>query len=165
MPYHGIRGQGIATIEANGHQVLEKLAQRYLQDTRPQFKQWLLSREGSLRIESEPLLKLLYSDLDPSAERLQISYLKEQLANEAQDMLEAMQEVTKRGFYFSGNELQNAHLVTLMTDLLVARSKWISQMDVVNKRAEGEEAEHFARATYQAQAGKLKKLLNKLEPE
>ena len=44
MPYHGIRGQGIATIEANGHQVLEKLAQRYLQDTRPQFKQWLLSR-------------------------------------------------------------------------------------------------------------------------
>lgn len=46
MPYCGIRGQGKATIEAHGEQMLERLADRYLKDSRPEFKRWLLSRQG-----------------------------------------------------------------------------------------------------------------------
>ncbi len=54
MPYCGVRGQGHATIEASGDVILGRLAERYLKDSRPQFKNWLLSRpakEISIRIE------------------------------------------------------------------------------------------------------------------
>jgi nitroimidazol reductase NimA-like FMN-containing flavoprotein (pyridoxamine 5'-phosphate oxidase superfamily) len=45
-PYYGIRGQGLASISADGNGVLlSRLVERYLGEERPQFRKWL--SEGS----------------------------------------------------------------------------------------------------------------------
>ncbi|GAB3278944.1 pyridoxamine 5'-phosphate oxidase family protein [Parahaliea aestuarii] len=46
-PYHGVRGQGIATLSPLGERdTLEKLLVRYLGDTNSTLAQWLLSRQA-----------------------------------------------------------------------------------------------------------------------
>ena len=45
-PYHGVRGQGRATLTALGEDpALELLLQRYIGDLNTDFSQWLLSRK------------------------------------------------------------------------------------------------------------------------
>lgn len=44
-PYHGVRGQGCATLTPLGeHDTLDRLLQRYLGNTESTLAQWLLSR-------------------------------------------------------------------------------------------------------------------------
>ncbi|MEZ5573025.1 MAG: pyridoxamine 5'-phosphate oxidase family protein [Halioglobus sp.] len=56
-PYHGVRGQGIARLEADvGGQVLREMLQRYLGGTDSSLGQWLLSRaDDEVLITIEPL--------------------------------------------------------------------------------------------------------------
>ena len=43
-PYFGVRGQGVASISSeNAHEMLEKLADRYISKDKAQFKKWLLT--------------------------------------------------------------------------------------------------------------------------
>lgn len=53
-PYFGIRGQGLASVSADGNGVLlSRLVERYLGDDRPRFREWLLkgsNNEVSIRI-------------------------------------------------------------------------------------------------------------------
>ena len=55
-PYQGVRGQGVATLAAEGGGVmLEQLLQRYLGDTKSGLAQWLLSRsEEEMLISIRP---------------------------------------------------------------------------------------------------------------
>ena len=44
LPYHGVRGQGVATIdEQNGAAMLERLADRYIGQKETPFRRWLLA--------------------------------------------------------------------------------------------------------------------------
>jgi nitroimidazol reductase NimA-like FMN-containing flavoprotein (pyridoxamine 5'-phosphate oxidase superfamily) len=56
-PYHGVRGQGIARLDADADgEMLEKLLQRYLGGADSKLGQWLLSRaEDEVLISIEPL--------------------------------------------------------------------------------------------------------------
>jgi len=59
-PYHGIRGQGVATLdETRGADTLERLIARYLEDGHGEFARWLRSRaadEVAIAIEPSRLL-------------------------------------------------------------------------------------------------------------
>lgn len=56
-PYHGVRGQGIARLDADEDgEVLTQMLQRYLGGTDSKLGQWLLSRsEDEVLITIEPL--------------------------------------------------------------------------------------------------------------
>ena len=56
-PYHGVRGQGIARLDADADgEVLGELLQRYLGGTESKLGKWLLSRaEDEVLITIEPL--------------------------------------------------------------------------------------------------------------
>ena len=56
-PYFGVRGQGVASISSeNAHEMLEKLADRYISKDKAQFKKWLLtSSEDEVVISIRPV--------------------------------------------------------------------------------------------------------------
>ncbi len=56
-PYFGVRGQGVASLSnENAHQMLERLADRYITNDKAQFKKWLLkSTEEEVVISIRPV--------------------------------------------------------------------------------------------------------------
>lgn len=56
-PYFGVRGQGVASISnENAHEMLERLANRYISKDKEQFKKWLLkSSEDEVVISIRPV--------------------------------------------------------------------------------------------------------------
>jgi len=56
-PYFGVRGQGVASISSeNAHEMLERLADRYVSKDKAQFKKWLLkSSEDEVVINIRPV--------------------------------------------------------------------------------------------------------------
>ena len=56
-PYFGVRGQGVASLSnEDAHQMLERLADRYITNDKAQFKKWLLkSTEEEVVISIRPV--------------------------------------------------------------------------------------------------------------
>ncbi len=56
-PYFGVRGQGVASISSeNAHEMLKRLADRYVTKDKAQFKKWLLkSTEDEVIIKIRPV--------------------------------------------------------------------------------------------------------------
>jgi len=137
------RKRSVYTITAAGEQALAA---------------WLAAPEGGLRLESEPLLKLLYGDLEPSSTAIQVAYLRAQLVEEITAMREKLSAVIESGFAFEGNAHHNAQLVSLLTALLEARVAWLKELSAATGAGPNE-----ALRTYRRQVSKLDSLLAELE--
>jgi hypothetical protein len=66
IPYCGVRGQGLATLyDDRGEEILRKLIDRYLGDSKPQLERSLLARvanETAIAIEPHALVSWDYSE-------------------------------------------------------------------------------------------------------
>lgn len=66
LPYRGLRGQGLATLHDNrGGEILLKLIQRYLGNSKPQLARSLLARvatETAIAIEPKTLVSWDYTE-------------------------------------------------------------------------------------------------------
>ena len=124
--------------------------------------QWLQSPEGALRLESEPLLKLLYSDLDKTAPSIQLDHMRQQVIEEIQIMKQEMAMVIEEGFAFETNAPHNADLLKLLTRLIEARVDWLLEISAVNPAKGSKQSTQTAKAVYQEQTAKLDQLLEKL---
>ena len=130
------------------------------------FKNWMLSAEGGLRLESEPLLKLLYADLNSEAMTVQLEHMNKQLLDEAQVMHQALTIALENGFVFEKSAIYNAQQVTLLTALLEARSAWLRTMETnlsEIKSKSTKEALEGAREIYQREMARLEEVIRKQE--
>lgn len=128
---------------------------------RKALSDWLETQEGSLRLESEPLLKLLFADLGEGSLDLQLDHMLEQVREEIQIMQAALQKPLEHGFSFADNAIHNAELVSLLTEMLSARVNWLTDMKTRNNKSSATN-EEAAKAIYKAQAKKLDALARKL---
>ena len=130
------------------------------------FQQWMASTEGGLRLESEPLLKLLYADLDTDAIAIQLEHMNQQLLDEARVMHEALTTALENGFFFDENAIHNAQQVKLLTTMLETRADWLRDMKlnaakIASKgRKQGLEE---AQKIYQQETTRLEKLIRSLD--
>ena len=124
------------------------------------------STEGGLRLESEPLLKLLYADLDTDAIAIQLEHMNQQLLDEARVMHEALTTALENGFFFDENAIHNAQQVKLLTTMLETRADWLRDMKlnaakIASKgRKQGLEE---AQKIYQQETTRLEKLIRSLD--
>ena len=129
---------------------------------RQQLGEWLQEEQGSLRLESEPLLKLLYCDLEPAAFTRQLAHMKRCLRDELDAMSSAVNEALQAGLFFPENAQQNAQLLTLLTSMVDARYRWICELENALPAADDHASDaDKANKIYQAQAQKLESLCAK----
>ena len=150
----------LATGEQEQKQGRKRTVYTITAEGRKKLRQWLKEPTGGIRLESEPLLKLLYSDLEKSTRNIQVNHIKEQLASEVALLRSEITGVLEQGFYFDDNALQNAELLALLVDSLEARSKWLSNLGErpATGRSAASTAEE-AKKLYAKQAKRLEKLL------
>ena len=160
VEFKNLLAHGLATVAEETHKGRKRAIYSITLAGGASLRDWLLSAEGGLRLESEPLLKLLYSDLDKSAPGVQLESMRQQLLAEARLMRDEIEAVLERGFFFEENAEQNAQLVALLTDFVEVRSRWLQQMSAKPVRSTSRSKE--ARRVYHQQAEKLDKLLAEL---
>ncbi len=159
VEFKNLTALGLATSQKETHQGRKRTLYKITPAGRKELRAWLKTAEGGLRLESEPLLKLLYTDLSEPSTKLQLDHLKAQLLEEASTLHQAMSEALDSGFYFDGNAYANARLSILMIDLLETRSKWLAEaMDNADKKGSEE-----AIRVYKRQEKRLARLIAELE--
>ena len=137
------------TITANGKKVL---------------REWLQTPEGTLRLESEPLLKMLFADIDKTTVKTQLNHIRTKLIDEIKTTQLGLNEALNQGFYFEDNTALNAQLLRLLNELLEARTRWLVESIEASQRlaAQPDDAD-AAREIYRAESERLGKLLATLE--
>ena len=126
---------------------------------RKALRSWLKTSEGGFRLESEPLLKLLYADLDAMTSDTQLSHMRLQISEEAALLHHEIVEVLDKGFFFDENALENAHLISLLVDMLDSRNQWLAKRDGKSPSKNGPEE---ARRIYASQAQRLEALIENM---
>lgn len=146
------RKRSVYTITAKGLEALDT---------------WLRHPEGSLRIESEPLLKLLYTDLSEGTLEIQLTHMRKELLETARLFLAAVSRVNTNGFFFKQNASRNAMLVSLLTSLVETRYQWLEAVEARLARLKRQRSEVSvladAHQTYRESAAVLSALIRKME--
>lgn len=127
---------------------------------------WLQQPEGSFRIESEPLLKLLYTDLSEGSLEIQLGHMRKQLLDEATVALAAINHVNTQGFAFDQSASRNAMLVSLLTSILEARYQWLeaseARLALLKRKRSAKSILANAKQTYQDSAVTLTALIGRM---
>lgn len=127
------------------------------------LSQWLEQPEGALRIESEPLLKLLFSSNHPASAHIQMRHIREQLLEEMQVARGALALAVDRDFERVLDVQSSALLLPLLVSLLEARKNWLVEVEKrLAEEPKQESALDAARRIYMQQSAKLDGLIEEL---
>ncbi len=165
VEFKNLVAHGLATASEQTKQGRKRSVYKISAAGRKGLRNWLLSPEGSFRLESEPLLKLLFGDLDDGATHVQLEHMHAQLISETELMLEEVNRSLENGFYFEENALHNSQLLSLLTDLLESRSDWLNDMRQSGRRKTPKSTSNEAAKIYRQQAKRLASLLEKLQDQ
>ncbi len=156
VEFKNLVAHGLATSQKEAKQGRKRTIYKITPAGRKALRSWLRTSEGGLRLESEPLLKLLYADLDAMAADSQLSHMRLQISEEANLLHHEIVEALDKGFFFDENALENAHLISLLVDMLEARTQWLTQREGA---ASSRNSTEQARRIYASQAQRLETLI------
>jgi DNA-binding PadR family transcriptional regulator len=164
LEFKNLVSNELATSEQETAKKRKRTVYTITPEGREALRNWLESAEGSLRLESEPLLKLLFADLHKPALDIQLTHMRLQLIDEVKTMQQSIDRALAEGFFFEENSAATAHLVTLLNKLLDARTSWIVEASKATQQLTTQPGDaEAAREIYRAESRKLAKLLGRLK--
>lgn len=133
------------------------------------LSQWLEQPEGALRIESEPLLKLLFSGKHAESARIQIHHIREQLLSEMLVARNALSLAIEQDFEQVRDIEGSAWVLPLLIGILETRKTWLEEverrLDTEADEREPAAMAEDAKRIYLKQSAKLDALIEELSQE
>ncbi|MBN7796130.1 PadR family transcriptional regulator [Parahaliea mediterranea] len=123
---------------------------------RSSLSEWLEGTEGRIRLESEPLLKILLSGANPPALDNQLQYLAAQLESDIEALHAALRLMIATNFATVGHLQYNALLLPLLVDHIEIWNDWLAKVQSEGGNALPSVEE--AREVYSQQADRLRAL-------
>jgi DNA-binding PadR family transcriptional regulator len=124
----------LATVEKKVRNGRKRDVYTITRKGREAYKSWLNTPEGDFRVESEPLVKILFAGQSVAEAEVHLEHIRDGLVSEVKLACDVIREFVANDFEGSIDIVGGSSILALEVELLQARVRWLTRIEAEVQR-------------------------------